>query len=71
MKTKLKDMHRAEIIAEIHKKGELLASLSRKNGLASTTLSNALRTRYPKGERIIADFLGVSPAEIWKSRYVD
>ncbi|WP_262417001.1 helix-turn-helix domain-containing protein [Providencia rettgeri] len=25
--------------------------------------------RWPKGERIIAEFLGVAPSEIWPSRY--
>ncbi|HDS6886802.1 TPA: helix-turn-helix domain-containing protein [Morganella morganii subsp. morganii] len=31
---------------------------------------NALTRRWPKGEKIIADFLNVSPAEIWPSRYM-
>ncbi|WP_425313279.1 helix-turn-helix domain-containing protein [Morganella morganii] len=29
----------------------------------------ALARRWPKGEKIIADFLNVSPADIWPSRY--
>lgn len=36
---------------------------------APTTLTNALARPWPKGERIIAQAIGVSPAEIWPSRY--
>lgn len=63
------DWHRADIIAELRKKGTSLASLSRSSGLNSRTLNNALDRRYPKAERIIADELGVHPSEIWPSRY--
>ncbi|HCG2926030.1 TPA: helix-turn-helix domain-containing protein [Citrobacter freundii] len=63
------DWHRADIIAELRKKGTTLASLSRNAGLNSRTLNNALDRRYPKGERIIASAIGVEPAEIWPSRY--
>lgn len=63
------DWHRADIIAELRKKGTTLASLSRNAGLNARTLNNALDRRYPKGERIIASAIGVEPAEIWPSRY--
>nr|DAS48596.1 MAG TPA: winged helix-turn-helix DNA-binding protein [Caudoviricetes sp.] len=28
-----------------------------------------MQFKYPKGERIISDFLGIPPQEIWPSRY--
>ncbi|HDR1365490.1 helix-turn-helix domain-containing protein [Pasteurella multocida] len=65
------DMHRADIRAELIKKGISLAQLGIKNGLAKTTLRNAFDKRYPRGERIIADALGKHPSEIWPSRYQD
>ncbi|HEN3648061.1 TPA: helix-turn-helix domain-containing protein [Yersinia enterocolitica] len=63
------DWHKADIIAAIHKKGSSLAELSRQAGLSSSTLANALKRPWPKGERIIAEFLGVAPMVIWPSRY--
>lgn len=64
-----KDWHSADIIAALHKRGISLAALSRKSGLASSTLANALNRPWPKGERIIAQALDVPPHEIWPSRY--
>ncbi|HEN3482432.1 TPA: helix-turn-helix domain-containing protein [Yersinia enterocolitica] len=63
------DWHKADIIAAIHKKGSSLAELSRLAGLSSSTLANTLTRSWPKGERIIAEFLGVAPIVIWPSRY--
>nr|DAO14981.1 MAG TPA: winged helix-turn-helix DNA-binding protein [Caudoviricetes sp.] len=39
------------------------------SGLSPNTLKNALQFSYPKGEKIIADFLEMTPAQIWPSRY--
>lgn len=64
-----KDWHPADIIAGLRKRGTTLAAVSRDAGLASSTLANALKKRWPKGERLIAQVLGVSPVEIWPSRY--
>ncbi|GKW25809.1 MULTISPECIES: helix-turn-helix domain-containing protein [Pectobacteriaceae] len=63
------DWHPADIIAGLRKKGTTLAAVSREAGLASSTLANALTKHWPKGEKLIAEALGVSPAEIWPSRY--
>ena len=63
------DWHPADIIAGLRKKGTSLSAVSREAGLASSTLANALNRRWPKGERLIADALGVTPEEIWPSRY--
>ncbi|EBX9238467.1 transcriptional regulator [Salmonella enterica] len=63
------DWHSAGIIAALKKRGTSLSAVSRKSGLASSTLANALTRRWPKGERLIAEALGVAPERIWPSRY--
>ena len=63
------DWHRADIIAAIRKQGTTLAAVAREHSLASNTLQNALRVSWPKGERIIANVIGVAPEDIWPSRY--
>ncbi len=63
------DWHPADIIAALKKRGTSLAAVSRSAGLASSTLANALTKHWPKGEKLIAEALGGSPAEIWPSRY--
>lgn len=55
------DWHSADIIAALKKQGTSMAALSSKAGLASSTLANALNRHWPKGERLIADALGVAP----------
>ncbi|HAH2296771.1 TPA: transcriptional regulator [Escherichia coli] len=64
-----KDWHPADIIAGLKKKGTSLATVSRKAGLSSSTLANALMRHWPKGERLIAEELDVAPEQIWPSRY--
>lgn len=63
------DWHPADIIAGLRKKGTSLAAVSRKAGLSSSTLANALTKRWPKGEKLIAEELGIAPEQIWPSRY--
>ena len=62
--------HPADIIAGLRKKGTSLAAVSRKAGLASSTLANALTRPWPKGEYLIAGALEVHPSEIWPERYI-
>ncbi len=67
---KKQDWHPADIRAAIAKKGTTMAELARHHGYASATpFSNAMKMSYPKIERIIADFLGERPEDIWPSRY--
>lgn len=66
-----KDWHRQEILVEIRKKKGSLSALSRESGLSPGTLSNALTRPWPKGEMIIAQAIGISPQEIWPSRFID
>ncbi|WP_454900756.1 helix-turn-helix domain-containing protein [Aggregatibacter sp.] len=67
----INDWERVDIVYALKKKGTTLAALSRQSGLNSRTLNNALDRRYPKGERIIAEALGVTPEIIWPSRYAN
>lgn len=69
-KIKKEDMHRADIVALVRKSGTSISALSVKAGLRPTTLNNALERRYPKGEKIIADAVGLTPKDIWPSRYL-
>lgn len=65
-----KDWHRADIVAALHKAGWSLRKLATHHGYsAPTTLSAALDRRWPKGQRLIADAIGVEPATIWPSWY--
>lgn len=63
--------HNADIIAALKKRGTSLAALSRKAGLSSSTLANALNRPWAKGELLIAQALDTSPEEILPKRYVD
>ena len=64
------DWHRIDIVAALHKRGVTMRGLSENAGLKPDTLKNALHRSYPKGERIIADALGMEPATIWPSRHL-
>lgn len=71
-KTDLQDWHRADIVAALRKAGWSLRRLATHHGYAApTTLTNALARPWPKGERLIAEAIGIDPAEIWPSRYQD
>ncbi|EHR2007519.1 helix-turn-helix domain-containing protein [Salmonella enterica] len=63
------DWHSADIIAALKKQGTSLSAVSRNSGLASSTLANALIRHWSKGERLIAEALGIAPEQIWPSRY--
>lgn len=60
------DMHPADIIAQLKKRNLSLAAVSRQAGLSSSTLANTLSRPWPKGEFLIAQALGIDPAEIWR-----
>lgn len=65
----IKDWHKAEIKCALEKQGVNLTALSRANGLSGGTLRNVFFRKWPKGEKIIADAIGVKPEIIWPSRY--
>jgi len=63
-------MHRADIIAALRKSGWSLRKLSKHHDYSDpTTLKTALDRPWPKGERLIADAIGVPPSDIWPTRY--
>lgn len=62
------DMAREDIVAALHKRGISLRSLSLLNGLAATTLNNALNGPYEKAEEIIASALDLEVKDIWPTR---
>jgi len=69
-KTAPKDWHRADIVAALHKANWSLRKLATHHGYsAPTTLSAAMDRRWPKGERLIAEAIGIEPAKIWPTRY--
>lgn len=66
------DWHRADIVAALRKAGWSLRRLATHHGYASpTTMTHALDRHWPKGERLIADAIGIEPANIWPTRYKD
>lgn len=68
-KTNPEDWHRADVVAALHKKGWSLRKLSVHHGLSPTALKNALDKPWPKAEKHIADAIGITPWQIWPSRY--
>jgi Ner family transcriptional regulator len=68
-KPALADWHRADVVAELHKKGWSLRELSRQHGLSAGTLKSALDAPYLKAEGIIAAAIGLTPEQIWPERY--
>jgi len=65
----LSGWHAEDVKAAIRKKGLTLSALSKKHHYSDSYLRGTLIRRRPRGEEIIARFLGVSPAEIWPDRY--
>lgn len=64
------DWHPSDIKAALNKAGWTLSSLAEHHGLLNgSSLSPALVRSFPKGEKRIADALGLHPKEIWPSRY--
>lgn len=64
--------HRADIVAALRKAGWSLRRLSRHHGYRSpSTLTHALDRPWPKGERLVANAIGVAPAMIWPQRYAN
>jgi Ner family transcriptional regulator len=64
------DWPAARIVYELKLRGMSLRRLALANGLAGRTLWNVTRSRWPRGEQIVARALRKSPAEIWPSRYL-
>lgn len=68
-RNKAEDWHPADIAAALRKAGWSLRRLSKAHGYYHGALATALQRPYFAAELIIAQTLGVSPAQIWPSRY--
>lgn len=69
-KNSANDWHPADIVAALKKNGWTISALSRYQGyVAPGTLRRAIERKWPKGEAIIAEAIGVAPEQIWPSRY--
>ncbi|MCX5512239.1 transcriptional regulator [Kaistia algarum] len=66
---KPKGWDRHAIKAEVHRRGGTLVEIARENGLEPSSTKVALRRRHRAGEKAIAAFLGVDPADLWPERY--
>lgn len=62
------DMHPADVIAALHKKGISLRQVAQANGYAH--ISRVLHSRWLAAEQIVAKALDKKPEEIWPSRYL-
>ena len=65
----LLDWHPADVQAALKKRGLSLTGLSIANGYHATAAGKALKRSWPALEQVIAQAIGVSPGEIWPSRY--
>lgn len=68
-KASQQDWHPAQVVAELRMKGYSLRQLSILNGYSPGVLATALQKPYPMAEALIADALGMKPAQIWPTRY--
>lgn len=63
------DWHRADVLAALKKAGWTLSALSHHHGYGRTTLHATFDRKWPKGEALIAEAIGLSPQSVWPSRY--
>src|SRR6478736_2955711 len=63
------DWHPADVLAALKKRGHNLAGLSATNGYHPTAAGKALKQPWPAMEQLLAAAIGVTPQEIWPSRY--
>lgn len=70
-KTAQSDWHRADILAELRKKGWSLRSLASEGNVSYNTLKTVLDKPYPKMERLVANAIGVAPEVIWAGRFAE
>jgi len=60
---------RWQVLAAIHNRGMTLSQLALRNNRSVTTFSHVWKRPNRINEKIIADFLGIKPEEIWPDRY--
>ena len=63
------DWHPADVVAALRKQGVSLRQLAIQNGYSH--IQRVLTSPWLAAEQIVAKALGVPPAEIWPSRYLN
>lgn len=64
-----KDWHKSDVKAALEKAGKTLRQLSKEHEMSPSYFKEALHRPVPRAQAVIADVLGLSPWEIWPSRY--
>lgn len=57
------------IVAAVHRQGMTLTELAKRNGLPAAACRKVLSQGHFKAQKVIADFLGYKPEELWPDRY--
>ena len=65
----VQNQHPEDIKARIRKQGATLTSVGDAYDVKPTTISKSLRVPCPKGNVVIADFLGVRLYDLWPEWY--
>ncbi|ABR74753.1 DNA-binding protein [Actinobacillus succinogenes] len=63
--------HRADILAELKKRGWTLRSLAAEGNVSYSTLKTVFDKSYPKMERLVANAIGIAPEIIWAERFAE
>lgn len=64
------NQHPEDIKARVRKRGQTMAGLARKaRGVTDSAVRKSLREPIPRGNRIIAEYLGVPLYELWPEWY--
>ena len=63
------DMHPADVIAALHKRGTSLRKIAHENGYSH--IQRVLIHRWLAAEQLVARALETSPEALWPSRYLD
>jgi len=69
MKKRARNWHPEDIKAAIRKKDTTLTELALAYGLPECSVRYAMRHPHFDGEMAIADYLSLSPRQIWPSRF--
>lgn len=60
---------RAWVKYQVHLQGRSLAQVAADAGVARSTLYQTFLKTYPRMEKVIADAVGLAPADLWPERY--
>jgi Ner family transcriptional regulator len=63
------DMHPADVVAALHKRGTSLRKIAHENGYSH--IQRVLTRRWLAAEQLVAKALDTSPQALWPSRYLN